>query len=350
MIRQAAAKASAAKIDALLMSRAKDMRAHDLFQWHAASTGRWAGRRFQPHNLMRPTIGKKGIQLACRLIREHRDPEILNHVFGDDEALSVVGNIIRSLVIAAPGKKLYCGDFSNIEGRGLAWEAGEETKLDVFRLNDAKLGPDPYLVAAAAIKGVPIETLTKDSPERQIGKVAELACGYQGSKGAFYAMAGAYGLVLPEAQVIAAVDGWRNAHPKTVEFWHNVERAAVDAVLDPGRWNERIREAASCDVICVGSGIACAPNRLSRQAARCLLGNKSSIHLSELFCRPGNYPVFLSLPEGSASCSRMRLAVSRSGILMRSQMDQTPSGSRGLRIRIPTGSHIIHPCKSAVRA
>ena len=238
MIRQAAAKASAAKIDALLMSRAKDMRAHDLFQWHAASTGRWAGRRFQPHNLMRPTIGKKGIQLACRLIREHRDPEILNHVFGDDEALSVVGNIIRSLVIAAPGKKLYCGDFSNIEGRGLAWEAGEETKLDVFRLNDAKLGPDPYLVAAAAIYGVPIETLTKDSPERQIGKVAELACGYQGSKGAFYAMAGAYGLVLPEAQVIAAVDGWRNAHPKTVEFWRNVERAAVDAVLDPGRWYE----------------------------------------------------------------------------------------------------------------
>lgn len=361
LIRQAAAKASAAKIDALLMSRAADMRAHDLFQWHAASTGRWAGRRFQPHNLMRPTLSKKGIKLAIDLIRQHRDPDILNAFFGDDEALSVIGNIVRSLVMAAPGKKLYCGDFSNIEGRGLAWEAREETKLDVFRLNDAKLGPDPYLVAAAAIYGLPLETLTKDSPERQIGKVAELACiaegslvltdrglvpieritkghrvwdgddfvrhdgvvsrgqkpviryggltatpdhlvwvesqgepmpfvdaarrdlplryanpdarrvalkdisglqrrhvydilnagpnhrftvsdvlvhncGYQGSKGAFYAMAGTYGLVLPEDVVVNAVSGWRAAHPKTVQFWADMEDAAVSAVLSPGEW------------------------------------------------------------------------------------------------------------------
>ena len=236
MIRQAAAKASAAKIDALLMSRASDMRAHDLFQWHAASTGRWAGRRFQPHNLMRPTLSKKGIKLAIDLIRQHRDPDILNAFFGDDEALSVIGNIVRSLVMAAPGKKLYCGDFSNIEGRGLAWEAREETKLNVFRLNDAKLGPDPYLVAAAAIYGLPLDSLTKDSPERQIGKVAELACGYQGSKGAFYAMAGTYGLVLPEDVVVNAVSGWRAAHPKTVQFWADMEEAAVNAVLSPGQW------------------------------------------------------------------------------------------------------------------
>lgn len=238
MVRQAAAKASAAKIDALLQGRSRNGRAHDLFQWHAASTGRWAGRRFQPHNLPRPAIGKKSIALAIDLIRQHRDPKILDEVFGEDQALTIVSALVRSLVVASPGKKLYCGDFSNIEGRGLAWEAGEDAKLEVFRLNDQKLGPDPYLVAAAAIYGVPVSALNKDSPERQVGKVAELALGYQGGIGAFHAMAGAYGVVLPDWKIDEAKVAWRTAHPKTVAYWKNVERAAVDAVLHPGRWFE----------------------------------------------------------------------------------------------------------------
>src|SRR6185312_212295 len=53
-IRQEGAKASVAKIDALLRSRGSAGRARGLLQFHAANTGRWAGRRFQPQNLKRP--------------------------------------------------------------------------------------------------------------------------------------------------------------------------------------------------------------------------------------------------------------------------------------------------------
>src|SRR5690606_14883383 len=52
-LRQEAGKASVAKIDALLNGLSADGRAKGLLQYHAASTGRWGGRRFQPQNLKR---------------------------------------------------------------------------------------------------------------------------------------------------------------------------------------------------------------------------------------------------------------------------------------------------------
>ena len=40
-----------------------------------------------------------------------------------------------------------------------------------------------YEASASAMFGVPIEQITKDSPLRAKGKVAELALGYQGAAG-----------------------------------------------------------------------------------------------------------------------------------------------------------------------
>lgn len=250
-IRREAGKASVAKVDALLESRSRDMRARGLFQYHAASTGRWAGRRFQPHNLKRPQLKPKEIKRLIDAIVAYRDPDVVELYFG--EPLSAIGDVVRSMVTAAPGKTLYCGDFANIEGRGLAWGAGEERKLEVFRQNDIPLlnhnggprmdefgdpimaGPDPYLVAAAGIYGVPVTTLNKKSPERQVGKVAELALGYQGGLGAFHAMAGAYGVVLPDEKIEQVKTAWRKNHPEIVAWWREAEDAAVEAVLNPGR-------------------------------------------------------------------------------------------------------------------
>ncbi len=175
-VRQEAGKASVAKINAILNGTSPDGRARGLLQFHAANTGRWAGRRFQPQNLKRPPEDfdcDAAIDVILRYPTQ-KAADVLDSMF--DAPMSCLSYILRGLIRAAPGKKIVAADFSNIEGRVLAWLAGETKKVDAFRAFDAGKGPDLYLVAAAGIYGVPVASLNKKSPERQIGKVAELAC------------------------------------------------------------------------------------------------------------------------------------------------------------------------------
>jgi DNA polymerase len=116
----------------------------------------------------------------------------------------------------------------------LAWLAGQYDKLDAFRAFDTKTGPDLYLVAAAGIYNVPIGSLNKKSPERQIGKVAELACGYQGGVGAFQTMAHTYGVKIPDEQAEKIVKGWRAANGEIKGYWYDLEEKAFRAVTHPG--------------------------------------------------------------------------------------------------------------------
>ena len=90
---------------------------------------------------------------------------------------------------------LRSSDFSNVEGRIVAWLAGQEDKLEAFRAFDAGTGPDLYLVAAAWVFNVPV----KDAkPFRQIGKICELSMGYGGGAKAFAKMAKNYGMRIAE--------------------------------------------------------------------------------------------------------------------------------------------------------
>ncbi len=264
-IRREAAKASVAKIDALMRGKGVDGRARGLLQFHAASTGRWAGRRFQPQNLLRPEDGFD-VEQAIEDILEG-DPDTVAMLY--EQPLSVVGNCIRGMVVAGEGKRLVTADFANIEGRGIAWLAGERWKLDAFRAFDAGTGPDLYKVAAGGIFGVRPQDIGKDM-RRQIGKVAELALGYQGGPSAFRMMAKTYGLKIEEQYdvIMGAADAqfideaadawgeygkrsgiakrawipaevvkraWRAKHPRIVQFWNDLEGAAVMAIESPGK-------------------------------------------------------------------------------------------------------------------
>lgn len=148
--------------------------------------------------------------------------------------LSVVSSCLRGMLCAAPGHELLAADFANIEGRGLAWLAGEEWKLQAFREYDAGTGPDLYLVAAAKMYKKPIDQC---KPHRQAGKVSELSLGYQGGLGAFRQMEKNLGasLGLSDAEVQEAKQGWRDAHPLIVRYWYDLENAALQAVLNPGQ-------------------------------------------------------------------------------------------------------------------
>lgn len=219
---------AAAKYDVLLRGVSADGRLRGTLQFcGAARTGRWAGRLFQPQNMPRPDADADEIEEWIETIKTGAGDLLL------DDPMRAASNAIRGSIVAGEGRKLVVADLSNIEGRVLAWLADEEWKLRAFFEYDAGRGPDLYHVTAGNILGKPPEQVTKD--ERQTtGKVPELACGYQGSVGAFQSMAALYGLDLPDDEVERIVKGWRTKNSKIVQFWYMLDRAAREAVEQPG--------------------------------------------------------------------------------------------------------------------
>lgn len=231
LLRREAAKSSTAKLDSMLTRIAGDNRIRGIFQYHGANTGRWAGRGIQPHNYPRPvllsqdqideTLNKLGSDIPLKTVRDEMD------VFYGSP-LSVVSDCLRGFLRAAPGKVLYGCDFSAIEARVLAWLAGEEKVLQIFR-GDGRV----YEHTAAGIYRVSPDNVTKT--QRQIGKVATLALGYQGGVGSFQTMAVNYGVKVKDEEAEAIKSAWRESHPAIVRYWYGVENAARSAILDtPG--------------------------------------------------------------------------------------------------------------------
>lgn len=168
-IRAEAGKASVAKINALIQGCSEDGRARGLLQFHAASTGRWAGRRFQPQNIKRPRNKDQDVLIEAVMTGRASTVEMVA-----GPPLEVVGDVIRGMVKAVPPAQLYAADYSNIEGRGLAWLAGEQWKIEAFKAFDRGQGPDIYKLSYSRAFGIPVDQVTGD--QRQIGKVMELAC------------------------------------------------------------------------------------------------------------------------------------------------------------------------------
>lgn len=235
-IRQQSGKSSGKKYAAAIEG-AVDGRLYGTLQFYGAlRTGRWAGRQLQPQNMYRPTI--KHLATARRAVK-HGTADILY-----DDVIEVTSSCIRTVIAAPKGRKLVVADLANIEGRVLAWLAGEEWKLQAFRDFDAGIGHDLYKLTYSRTFGVPVDQVTKD--QRQVGKVMELAFGFGGSAGAFKAMAAMYGVELSDREIEATVQGWRQAHPRIRSYWYDTEKAAHLAVERPGRTITCRREKWHC--------------------------------------------------------------------------------------------------------
>jgi DNA polymerase len=221
-LRREGAQAAARKLDALLAGADADHRLRGAFRFHGAATGRWSGSRFQPQNLKKPSTANLDAAVAAV---HAGDLEAVRNI---GAPLSVVGDLSRNMITAAPGHVLVGADFSAIESRVLAWLADEDWKIQNYRNFDDSGDPacEPYCVTASRILG---RTVTPDdSAGRQIGKTADLALGYGGGLGAWrrFATNDARG----DVEIKNTIDTWRKTHPKIVEFWYALERAAHRAI------------------------------------------------------------------------------------------------------------------------
>lgn len=270
-IRATLGAASVKKLFAIDRRVSRDGRLRDLFAFCGADrTGRFAGRGPQPQNLPNsgpPVVkcddvngcgkhygphldacpwcgtpaafsgaaewGIKAVDDALAVIAS-RDLRTVEHYFGD--AVAVISGCLRGLFSAAEGCDLICSDYSAIEAVVLAALAGEEWRLEVFRTH-GKI----YEMSAAKITGIPFEEFKRHKEEtgdhhpmrKKVGKVSELASGYQGGYGAWLAFGA--DKHLEEQEIRDAIKSWRKESPSIVKFWYGLEDAAVAAVQDPGQ-------------------------------------------------------------------------------------------------------------------
>lgn len=225
-IRQELGKTSTKKYDAIAACVCDDGRIRGLLQFYGANrTGRWAGRLVQVQNLPRTYIGH--LDLAREYVQAGKK-DMLRLMYGS--VSDTLSQLIRTALIATPGNVLIDADFSAIEARVIAWLSGEQWVLEAFRA-----GKDIYCETASQMFGVPVVKGGENGHLRQRGKVAVLACGYQGGVGAMRRMD--TGHLLDEAtddEVQALVTDWRNANPHTVSLWYDVENAAVQVIQNGG--------------------------------------------------------------------------------------------------------------------
>jgi DNA polymerase len=231
-IKKALSYAAPKKVKSMLNCVCRDGRVRGTIQFYGAGPGRASGRLIQPQNFKRPTI-------------KHTDAAYADLCAGMSEAhielfhgplLEVISSCIRHF-IHDPEGPIFDVDFSSIEARIAAWLAGEEWKLDVFRTH-GKI----YEATICRMTGMPLQEMLdyakehgKHHPDRQKGKVSELALGFGGGVDALQSMAEANGMeVGSEEELQEIVDQWREANPNIVKTWHIYDRASKAAVSNFG--------------------------------------------------------------------------------------------------------------------
>lgn len=259
-VRLVSTKTSTAKYQKLIDCVNPDDRLRGCLQFRGAQrTGRFSGRLMQLQNLPRPTLNQWLIDMGYDAIKQGWADFLA-------EPGELMASCLRGCIVAPEGKQLVVADLSNIEGRMLAWLAGEQWKIKAFRDFDAGHGPDLYKATYGRTFGVSPNEVTKK--QRQIGKVMELALGYQGGVGAFLTFAAAYSIDLDElgrhvresihptywnqaegsyewykekklthglkrttfVACEAVKLAWRAAHPAIQKFWKDIDTAAISAI------------------------------------------------------------------------------------------------------------------------
>lgn len=236
--RREGGRSSLAKADAMLVGANADQRCRGTMQFHGAATGREAGRRVQPQNMVRPDEAWTELGLTPSSFGGVSTADAVHFIRAiyDGGVTGACTSMLRNLIIAEPDKVLIAGDFSGVEARVNACLAGETSKLDAFRRVDAGEADDIYCTTASGIYGYEVKKKTH-KVERQVGKIAELASGFGGSVGAWKRF-GADKLGWSDDDILDKVRAWRASHPRIRASWGAYQATAVLAMLTPDVWCE----------------------------------------------------------------------------------------------------------------
>ena len=219
-IRREMGKTSNMKYAAMQECVCEDGRIHGLLQFCGASrTGRWAGRLVQIQNL--PQNHLKDLDYARQLVKAGDLDDFMLQYSNPTQVLS---ELIRTAFVAKEGHTFHVCDFSAIEARVIAWLAGEQWVLDVFRE-----GGDIYCATAGQMFNCEVKKHGHNAELRQKGKIAVLALGYGGGVAALEAMGGAR-MGLSQDEMRDIMQKWRLANPRIVNFWATIEKAAIHAI------------------------------------------------------------------------------------------------------------------------
>jgi DNA polymerase len=227
-LRRAGARASTSKFKRILSWISADNRMRGTTRFHGGAPGRWTGRGAQLQNLKRNDLNVpvSAVDAVLEMDRE----SLLRY----GPPLEVIGSISKAVLNAASDHRLMTCDLSSIESRVLATIAGESWKIDAYREFDRAGNKElePYRVVARKMlrKTDPRAEIT--AAERQIGKGGDLAGGFGGSVGAWRRLVP--GDERRDDEIYADILAWRNAHPKTVQFWRALARAARIAIQTGG--------------------------------------------------------------------------------------------------------------------
>lgn len=244
-LRQELGKTSVKKFEAMKRGLCEDGRLYNLLQFYGASrTGRWSGRLVQVQNLPQNKIPELAFarELIC-----NGEFDFLELYFGSPSF--VLSQLIRTAFIPSKGCRFIIADYSAIEARVLAWLADEKWVLQEF-YGEGLI----YEATASMMFHVPKDDIKKGGSRADLrpkGKVATLACGYQGNAPALIRM-GALESGIPEEDLPGIVERWRKANGKIVNFWYEVENAAINAVKGkPSTLDHGIRFECEADYLFV---------------------------------------------------------------------------------------------------
>ena len=133
---------------------------------------------------------------------------------------------LKKAIMAPEGHVFIDADSSQIEARTLAWEAGQDDLVQVFKNNNAEILAgipkndfkyDPYKLMAAQIYGKPTTQIT--DPERFVGKTTILGAGYGMGGPKFRAQLAVFGTKIEEEESKRIIDTYRATYPKIPELW-----------------------------------------------------------------------------------------------------------------------------------
>jgi DNA polymerase len=230
-IRRELALSSVAKYQSMAERVCDDGTVKNNLLHHGAATGRDAGRGIQIQNFPRKSVVKNqdGVERAVAILRREDPARAARIICGSVPRYA--SEMLRSMLIARPGKELFAADFAQIENRVTVWYADCPYGIDVFRR-----GLDEYrMFGSQFYYGDDLHYDDVDDTQRDHSKRAVLGFCFGMAEKTYVALAKTFGVDVSLAEGKRVKDFYRGLYKEVVQLWHGLNRAAMTAVQDKTR-------------------------------------------------------------------------------------------------------------------